>query len=152
TLAESPNWVLCLDADEVFEDSIRAEIGSIVAQQTWDAMAFRLYDFWDEFHYREDTWWKAHDIHRAFLIRVTPQLHLDWPTLDQHSGRFPPSVYKHLTMGMSKVRVKHLGWSTARERHRKYERYQQLDPAGVHGIRAQYDSILDLRPTLRRWE
>lgn len=152
TLAESPTWVLCLDADEVFEDSIRSEIGSIVTQQTWDAMAFRLYDLWDEFHYREDKWWKAHEIHRAFLARVTPQLQLDWPKIDQHSGRFPPSVYKHLKMGMSKVRVKHLGWSTPRERHRKYERYQLLDPASIHGVRAQYDSILDLRPTLRRWE
>lgn len=151
TLAESPNWVLCLDADELFEDTIRSEISSIVSQTTWEAMAFRLYDFWDEFHYREDQWWKAHEIHRAFLTRVTPKLQLDWPRIDQHSGRFPPSVYKQMRIGMNKTRVKHLGWSTPRERHRKYERYQLLDPKSTHGVRAQYDSILDLRPTLRRW-
>jgi hypothetical protein len=151
TLAEAPSWVLCLDADELFEDAIRPEISAILAQDSWDAMAFRLYDFWDEFHYREDKWWNAHEIHRPFLARVTPKLQLDWPVINQHSGRFPPSVYKHLKMGMNPLRVKHLGWSTPRERHRKFERYQLLDPAGIHGNRAQYDSILDLRPTLKRW-
>ena len=30
---------------------------------------FRLYDFWDEEHYREDSLWNAHNVYRLFMIR-----------------------------------------------------------------------------------
>jgi glycosyltransferase involved in cell wall biosynthesis len=151
TLAKEPDWVLSLDADEVFEDAIRGEIRGLIDQTEWDAVAFRMYDFWDAEHYRDDEWWRAHHIYRPFLIRVLPGMPLDWPAAAQHAGRFPQSVME-LPMRMSEVRLKHLGWSTARERHRKYERYRRLDPKAVYGVRAQYESILDLEPVLRRWE
>lgn len=150
TLATEPDWVLCLDADEVFEDAIRGEIRGLIDQTTWDAVAFRLYDFWDAEHYRDDEWWRAHHHYRPFLVRVLPGMPVDWPAAAQHAGRFPPGVME-LPMTTSEVRLKHLGWSTHRERHRKYERYRRLDPQARLGVRQQYEAILDIEPTLRQW-
>ncbi|MFZ5828403.1 MAG: glycosyltransferase [Bacillota bacterium] len=149
-LTMEPDWILCLDADELFEERIRRDLRDLVNQGRFDAVAFRLYDFWDEAHYREDRWWRAHQFYRPFLVRPLPELEASWPARDQHCGRFPTAVAR-LPALQSPVRLKHLGWSRPEDRQRKYQRYMQLDPDGRFGIREQYHSILDPNPHLVRW-
>jgi glycosyltransferase involved in cell wall biosynthesis len=146
-----PDWVLCLDADEVFEPRMTKALRSLVDQDSHDAVAFRLFDFWDQDHYRDDALWSAHRTFRPFLVRVLPTLTDDFQRSAQHCGRWPLAA-SLLRTALSDVRLKHLGWSRPDDRRRKYERYQRLDPNGQHGSRAQYASILDPAPRLVRWQ
>lgn len=151
TIAANPDWILFLDADEMFEDRIRHEIRSLIDQTQFDVVCFRLYDMWDMEHYREDKYWRAHTVYRPFLIRYRPDFPYKWKQTPQHCGRMPANVLE-LPAVRSPIRLKHYGWADPKDRLAKYERYMRLDPEGKYGILEQYKSILDPNPNLVRWE
>lgn len=146
-----PDWILILDADQIFEDRIEKEIAQMLKNPDIDVYSFRLYDFWDESHYRDDHLWNAHTRHIPFLVRYRPEVVYQWKETPQHCGSFPLTIYSFST-GNSPLRLKHFGWSKEEDRTQKYKRYQELDPGAVWGIQAQYDSILDASPHLIKWE
>ncbi|MFO1031753.1 MAG: glycosyltransferase [Planctomycetota bacterium] len=148
--AQRPDWILCLDADEMFESRMAQALRGLVDQDQYDAIAFRLFDFWDQDHYRDDALWRAHRTFRHFLVRNLPDLDDAFRTTAQHCGRWPLAVDR-LRTATSDVRLKHFGWALPDDRVRKYERYRQLDPEGRHGSLAQYESILDPSPNLVKW-
>lgn len=150
TLKTNPDWILVLDADEIFEDKFKTEIHNIIADRSVDAVYFRLYDFWDENHYRDDQYWSAHKFFRPFLIRNKPGAEYKWKETSQHCGRLPLNVfgYKYKT---SQLRLKHYGWVRPDIRKEKYDRYMNLDPGARYGWKEQYESILDPEPNLVTW-
>lgn len=139
-------WILILDADEMFEETMPHRIKEILATNK-DAIYFRLYDFWNESEYRDDDFWKAHEHYRAFIVRHKKDLPYTFAKLAQHCGRFPQETV-HFSYAFSDVRLKHLGWSCQADRKRKFDRYLRLDPHGEFGSMPQYLSILDPHPTL----
>ncbi|WP_348980772.1 glycosyltransferase [Thermincola potens] len=151
TVKTNPDWILILDADEMFEDKVVAEMPKLINQTEFDYYAFRLYDFWDEEHYREDKFWQAHKVYRPFLVRYIPGFVYKWLETPQHCGRFPCNITE-LKGALSPLRVKHFGWANPQDREKKYKRYLKFDPQGVYGIKEQYESILDPAPNLVRWE
>ncbi|NLT95451.1 MAG: glycosyltransferase [Clostridia bacterium] len=151
TISTNPDWILCLDADEIFENRVTDEIPLLINQPYYDYFAFRLYDFWSPTHYREDKYWEAHKYYRPFLIRYQPRFPYKWKESPLHCGRFPANI-TDLPGAVSQLRVKHLGWSTAEDRLKKYQRYMEQDPQGKYGIMEQYQSILDPNPNLIKWE
>jgi hypothetical protein len=147
----SPDWILILDADEIFEDPAVRGLRALAANTAVDVYSFRLYDMWDEGHYREDTYWRAHHYYRPFMVRYIPGFCYEWQETPQHCGRFPRNVMQ-LKRATSDLRVKHLGWMNPADRLAKYVRYKELDPGGRYGIMEQYNSILDPKPNLVAWE
>ncbi|KXG74410.1 glycosyltransferase [Thermotalea metallivorans] len=151
TVATRPDWILCLDADEIFEDRIIDHIDQLMNQSSFDYYGFRLYDLWDETHYREDAYWQAHFHYKIFFIRYQPNYQYTWHETPQHCGRFPNNI--HLLNGCDcHIRLKHYGWANEALRLEKYKRYMTLDPEGKYGDIRQYQSILDERPRLIKFE
>lgn len=151
TVKTNPDWILFLDADEVFEDRIITEIGALINQDSFDYVAFRLYDFWDKDHYREDSCWQAHYYYRPFLIRYLPGFSYRWKETPLHCGRMPYNVTE-LPGINSFIRLKHFGWADPESRARKYKWYLKADPEGKYGVLQQYLSIMDEHPNLVKWE
>ncbi|MFW5980293.1 MAG: glycosyltransferase family 2 protein [Halanaerobiales bacterium] len=145
------DWVLYLDADELFEDKAVKEIRQLINDKTIDIYSFRLYDFWDEEHYREDEYWNAHLRYSPFLIRYQQGFNYTWNNKKLHCGRFPSNIYS-LPMVCSDLRLKHYSWSREGDRKSKYEKYMKLDPGAKYGIMEQYLSILDSEPNLIKWK
>ena len=73
TLKTNPDWILNLDADEMFEKRFVYEIRNLLDQKDYDVFNFRLYDFWNETHYREDPFWRSHLTYRPLLVRYREQ-------------------------------------------------------------------------------
>ncbi|WP_368490418.1 glycosyltransferase family 2 protein [Clostridium sp. BJN0013] len=147
----NPDWMLFLDADEIFEDRICEVVKALINQPNFDYYAFRLYDMWDENHYREDFYWRAHRYYRPFLIRYQPNFNYSWEEKPLHCGRIPQNIFS-LPGCICYVRLKHFGWSTSELRQSKYIRYLEADPEGKYGNLEQYKSIMDKDPTLIKWE
>ncbi|ETT74628.1 glycosyl transferase, group 2 family protein [Paenibacillus sp. FSL R7-277] len=145
-----PEWILNLDGDEMFESGFAEEVDSLLRTEDCDLFCFRLYDFWDDNHYREDKYWRAHLRYRPFLVRYRQDFTYLWNDLPQHSGRLPENIWE-LPHQLSNLRIKHLGWSKQEFRLEKYIRYMQLDPDGKYGWKEQYQSILDEHPRLLPW-
>ena len=146
-----PEWILNLDADEIFESGFEQEIGNILTHDHYDAVYFRLYDMWSETHYRDDDYWQAHHYYRPFLIRYRDELTYSWNNSPLHCGRFPNTI-SHFPYTCHSARIKHYGWAQENDRKRKYERYKKLDPDAIYGWKEQYESILDPTPNLVKWE
>lgn len=150
TIKRNPNWILNLDADEIVEQSFWDNAQKLVDNINYDCYCFRLYDMWDKTHYREDEYWNAHSIFRPFLMRYQPDFNYAWNETAQHCGRFPMNTFS-LPKAESKFRIKHLGWSTVKDRLKKAKRYELLDPDAIYGNKDQYDSIMDVNPNLVKW-
>ncbi len=152
TIKTNPDWILNIDADQIFETKMRDEIYRLINQDEIDVWCFRLYDFWDETHYRDDQMWCAHNTYRSFLIRYKKDFNYTWKETPQHCGHFPQSIYfGGLRIGYSLMRLKHYGWAKEEDRIAKYYRYMKLDPGAKYGNQAHYDSILDTNPHLLEW-
>ncbi len=150
TVRDNPEWIIFLDADEIFEDSFIDGVKDLTRAEDCYAYSFRLYDFWDEEHYREDAYWNAHSVCRPFLLKYKPDYLYEFIMSSQHCGRMPSNIFS-LPNGLSEYRVKHYGWAREEDRLEKYERYMRLDPEGRNGSLAQYRSILDPSPNLIKW-
>lgn len=148
TIQTNPEWILCLDADQMLEKKALSTMPFLVQRGDIDAYYFRLFDFWDETHYRSDVHWRAHETFRPFLIRYRPDVPYEWDNENpQHCGHFPSTVSRFLGSAED-LAIKHYGWATPEDRSAKYERYKRLDPEAKYGEKGQYDSILDPSPHL----
>lgn len=150
TIKTDPEWILNLDADEVPEKRFRQDIVRLINCSGVDAYSFRLFDFWDEEHYRSDGLWFAHTRDWMFLARYKPNIEYRWNAQKLHCGRWPRTVCEFQSV-QTNLRVKHFGWAKPDDRMRKYVRYKKCDPLGIYGSNVQYESILDKNPHLERW-
>ncbi len=132
TISTNPDWIINLDADEIFEDRFAKEVQQLLEQDNFDVYSFRLYDFWNPTHYREDEFWQAHQIYRPFLVRYRKEVNYTWNDVPLHCGRFPENIFE-LPNSISSLRIKHLGWIDPEERLAKFKRYQALDPEAKYG-------------------
>ncbi|KZZ84258.1 glycosyltransferase [Bacillus sp. SJS] len=151
TIATNPDWILSLDADEFFEDGFCEELNKLMHNKEFDLHSFRLYDFWNETHYREDHMWRAHHVFRPFLLKYRPGFSYKWKETALHCGRMPENVFQ-LPNAISPIRVKHFGWSREKDRLEKFKRYLELDSNFHYGVKEQYESILDPHPNLIEWK
>jgi len=153
TVATGTDWILALDADEIFENRMKTEIDSLLNREDVDAWAFRLYDFWgSKEYYRDDHLWCAHKHYGIFLVRNKPDVVPKWRETPVHCGRIPMNVWETHRVANSDIRLKHYGWANADEHLAKYERYMKADGEGIYGSLEQYHSILDKNPHLVKWE
>lgn len=150
TIKTDPDWILNLDADEILEDVFGEQLLQLVNQHDIDLYSFRIFDFWDDTHYREDQHWGAHLMYRPFLLRYKKNFSYTWTDKKQHCGRFPSNIFQ-LPNAISPLRIKHYGWARPELRKEKFDRYLYLDPEGEFGNKEQYKSILDKNPRLVRW-
>lgn len=150
TIKTNPDWILFLDADEMFEPAFKDNIKQLISDSTVDVYYFRLYDFWNETQYRDDIFWSAHHYYRPYLMRYNPNFKYEWKEQAQHCGRLPVNI-SLLPYRTSEMRLKHYGWAKEKDRIEKYERYKKLDPDATYGWKEQYDSILDKNPNLVTW-
>lgn len=151
-LSTSSEWIIILDADEMFEEDGPKQLRELLNHSSdIDYLSFRLFDLWTETHYREDELWQAHKWYRPFIVRNISGFQAKWQETPQHCGRFPINI-SELRGGTSPLRIKHLGWVRPQDRLAKYYRYKQLDPNGTYGNSEQYRSILDPNPNLVLWK
>jgi glycosyltransferase involved in cell wall biosynthesis len=152
-LQYNPDWLIAIDADELYEaDRMNEQLPYLVSQTDADWVGFRFFDMWDdEQHYRDDDNWPAGTSYAPRMFRVKGK-YFRWPEKRRHCGSVPANVI-HGTHGInSSVRVKHLGWMKPDDRNRKYLERLQDDPNNEFYSEETYDAILSPYPTLVKWD
>lgn len=150
TIAIDPDWIIFLDADEIFEDKFKYGVKELMKNDVYDVYLFRLYDFWNSDYYRDDDLWCAHRYYRPFMMRYKKDAVYTFSELNQHCGRMPNNIFDFENIRCS-YRLKHFGWARESDRIQKFNRYMKLDPQGIYGSLRQYNSILDPNPNLVKW-
>ncbi|UNC91156.1 glycosyltransferase [Candidatus Contubernalis alkaliaceticus] len=132
TIQLKPQWILALDADENFEERAEAEFRSLLKQQDFQAVDFRLFDFWNGFQCRVDGGWNPWIKFNRMLVKYDPSLSDQWCQEDLHCGRFPLEYYNIPYAFQSDLRIKHFGWMKIEDRQRKYDFYTNKRPKCQH--------------------
>lgn len=145
-LRHKPDWVLCMDGDEILEDSAPERIFDAIRRCPSDVAVLDLeflYMWNDLEHCRTDGIYARIFHHRLFTTRRQDAAELSFPP-SGYGGNFhcesvPPNLGGRAME--SDVKVKHLGYMCAEDRSRKYEWYKQHDPE--HGRQGYYEHLLD---------
>jgi glycosyltransferase involved in cell wall biosynthesis len=147
------DWIVSVDADEVFEDSFTAE----QAQRLMNApdpqicaYGFHFYTFWDKHNWRQDGIFGKMVGFRMF--RNLPGLRITAGTAKGlHCGNIPtlPVDSRRFTS----FRIKHLGYDSERLRQRKYKFYSTIDrnPDPLLVGSTSYKHLIEKSVSLRPW-
>ncbi len=148
-VAEGPEWILAIDADEMLEPRFRQEKRRLLTQTAHDVLAMRLYEFWNSMtHYRVDKLWNPAGRITPMLVRHRPGARYAWRNQPLHCGRIPVGLAEPYYCGL---RCKHFGYARAEDHRRKYELYVSHDPQGRFTPLSHYQSILDQNAVLAEW-
>lgn len=151
TIETEPDWILALDADELFESAIKKALPLLTGQTSYDLVRFPIYHFWDGLHhYRIDGLWDPLYSKMDCLLRYHKNTPYHWNNRKLHCGRFPAEAYAQPTT-LSPVRLLHLGYAHRAEQHTKYQRYLAADPTGRYCPLSHYQSIVAGTPRLKPW-
>lgn len=149
-LTRNPDWVIAVDADELFEPRLADKVQEYMRSR-YNWIAFRFFDMWnDEGHYRDDEGFKAGP-YGPRMFRVKGIDKFQWSDRRRHCGSIPANLLELPGM-KSDIRVKHLGWLKESDRLRKYKERVAEDPNGKYLARERYEAILDANPTLVKWD
>lgn len=150
TMEFKPEWVMAVDADEIFESDIIKEIPILTAQKRIDLFFFTTIHFWDNlFCYRVDGLWEPALSKTPCLYRLHKDIGYHWPNRKLHCGRFPVECYQH-PLSVSNVPLLHLGYIRKQDQIDKSQRYLSIDPEGRYCPLNHYQSIITL-PRLKQW-
>ena len=133
-----PDWIIPLDADEVFAPEFTREEAEKLMQMeeiAWYFMIVNLYN--DEEHF-------AHDIgiQRFWNIRFfkyLPEYGLQYQHKSLHCGLAPPIAYKY--GWHAPFYIKHYGLMKSEDREMKAQRYDQYDPNAKFKGREYYNDL-----------
>jgi glycosyltransferase involved in cell wall biosynthesis len=149
--AAEPDWILTVDADEIFEDRMQNEVKCLINQCDFDGVEFRMFDFWKSTtHYRVDGLWNPWPRFSLLLARYFPEIEYTWPDRSFHSGRWPMFYRgRGIISFQSDIRVKHYGWARGEEHKEKYRAYKAADPEGKYSSREHLESVLAPQNTVK---
>jgi glycosyltransferase involved in cell wall biosynthesis len=153
-IAEEPDWILILDADEVMEDRFKSELPEMLERGVRENIkwySFAHYHFWaSRKYYRVDKLWKPHN-KAICMFRCEKGLEYFWPNKKFACGRVPISVRNYLGRETS-IRIKHYGYARPEDIKKKYLWYQAQDPEGKYHQKSHLESILDKEVVLEKWK
>jgi len=139
----SPDWLIAVDADELYEVGMAEEVQRIMSQNQADWAGFRFYDFWnDEEYYRDDDMFPAGYGYAPRMFRVGAVKEYLWPDKKRHCGSIPENILQQPGLN-SDIRVKHLGYVKSTDRLDKYIAKTKDDPNNEFYPQEVYEAILD---------
>lgn len=121
----NPDWIIALDADEVFAPEFTRQEAEKLASGTEIAYYFMIVNLYnDEEHFAH-----SKGIQRFWNIRFykyMPEYGLQFQRKSLHCGLGPPITYKY--GWYAPFYIKHYGLMLKEDRLRKAQRYNQYDP------------------------
>lgn len=139
-----PDWVVAIDADEVFAPEFTREKMEELTKRKEIAYHFlvvNLYNDPDHFYHGEgiQRFWNVR------LFKYLPHLGLQYQKKSLHCGLAPPIMYKY--GWHAPYYLEHYGLMLREDRMRKVERYHRFDPNAQFKSRVYYDDLAkDLTP------
>lgn len=141
-----PDWIIALDADEVFCQSFTRNEAEALTQSEEIAFNFLIVNLYnDEHHFAHSS-----GIQRFWNIRFykfLPEFGLQFQRKALHCGLAPPMAYRY--GWHAPFYVLHFGLMLKEDRQRKIERYQKYDPHKIYKSGSYYDELtqdLQMRP------
>jgi hypothetical protein len=139
-LPKKPDWVVCIDADEVLDDRLTREKLEELANRDEVAFEFYCVQLWDkENQMRTDDLWG--NFYNVRFFKCVPEMGSEWKKTALHCGLAPMYAYQYSTE--CEYIFKHYGYMKHEDRIKKDERYKKFDPDARYISERYYKSILE---------
>lgn len=152
----SPDWIISIDTDEYFEDTMAEEVQAIMKSDK-ECAWFRVYDCWNSINiYRRDEWWNPDRNYATRMFRYDKNKKYEWNKQDRHCQSIPINIlerdFSNVYTGVTKMR--HLGWANKYDRLKKYleREAEDRDRNYTWMPKSVYDSILEDEPHMERFD
>lgn len=133
-----PDWVLCLDSDELLDQRIARSGLEELASRNEIAFTFWCIQLWnDDKHMRVDGGWG--NFRNVRFYKHIPEADPSFQRTPLHCGLAPKYAYNWAAD--SEFVFEHYGYMKAADRERKIARYQKYDPKALYHTKEWYDSI-----------
>lgn len=145
--AEPRDWILCIDADELFYPGEGYE--EWLQQDNYYVLGVTFYHMWNKTHYRVDKAWAPVTSSRLFRFHyggVFRERNLATGSEPTYVNHF----IRQRKFAHTDFKMKHLGYMRDEDKKAKYERYMRLDKGDFHSLK-HIESILDEDPQLVEW-
>lgn len=120
----NPDWFLCLDGDEIFENRMKDEILNLTFRNNIEGYFFPIFHFWrGETHFRTDSIWRNQTRFKLFRNRDE---YSAFENKKLHVSSIPEN-FPFEKVQLSNIRLKHYGYSNYSDTVRKYEFYEKED-------------------------
>jgi len=136
---ENPDWIICIDSDEVLDKTLTREKLEELTQREEIAYTFYCVQLWDnEEQMRVDGGWgNFRNVRFYKYVKDTSHLFQNSPL---HCGLAP--IYAYKWAADSEYLFKHYGYMKPEDRKKKVQRYNKYDPNGRYFNKQWYNSIL----------
>jgi len=145
----NPDWVVCVDADEIISDNFTREKAEEMANRKEIAYEFYCVQLWDrEDQMRVDGPWG--NFWNVRYFKFIKGADLSYQNTPLHCGLAPKYAYAWRTQG--ECLFKHYGYMKKEDRMRKVERYAKYDPSSKYRSSEYYNGILSDKPKLKSFD
>lgn len=119
TIVQNPNWILCPDADEIWENRFKTEVRKMM-EGPYNWYSFYRVHFWTRDSYFETNSPKMRSLRLMFrFVPSKPRAFLKMPI---HGARTPAWVFQDNLNGReTDIRIKHFGFVRKEQRLRRIE-------------------------------
>lgn len=140
---KSPDWIVAVDADEIFDVSVTRKSLEDLANRGGIAWQFYIVNYWNDVHHYA----KGLSFWNVRFFKLTPEYGLDFINKPVHCGLAPPMQYRYAND--SPYILWHYGLMDKEKRRKKVERYKQFDPNAVYKSDIYYNALADETPPAR---
>jgi len=144
---ENPDWIVCCDADEEFDETFTRKEVEYYAKLEGIAYYFLIINLWDsEKTFRKDGGWLFWNVR---MFKVRKDLPINYLKTPVHCGLAPRWAYEY---GVQIPHlVKHYGYLKKEDRQKKTKRYKKLDSKQQFQSPSWYESFF-AEPSLEFFE
>ena len=148
-VAHDGDWIIAIDADEIFEDKFKQDVRNLMSKQENNWYSFEICMFWrGRTHYRIDKLWRTPYAQRMFRYIKDSDYRL--PDRKFACGHLPINI-RALQGEKTKYRIKHLAYIDPDDIKKKYDYYINQDPNGRFHQLNHIKSIIDEDIVLEEW-
>lgn len=147
-IATEKDWILISDADEIISQKYHNQIRELISKnQNFTSIAMKLYNMWDDNHYRIDGAWNPNDIKRRLFKFKKSDIWLFDRKIS--CGEVPKYVWQE-SVYLSDIKLKHLAYMKEEDRIKKHKFYMRWADGNSHA-RYHLESIIQ-KPVLEKYE
>ncbi len=147
----NPDWILSLDADEMFESDFSEKLPSFMANKNFTAWGFRIFDHWHTSdYYREDPVWKRHLKYQVRLVKNIKQV-FDWENVTVNAPHYPYQLIEKLKIGYSNIPLRNFSHLNVALNKKKHDIWKEVDIKNIMVSNEYLDSLLDENPLLYKY-
>lgn len=148
--AEAGDWILAIDADEMFYYPDRDYLDTLLTQDRYTVLGVKFFHMWNDVEFRVDKHWEPNISSRLFKFYEGGKFRTSRLACGSEPTYVVSEIKARRFLTNTELSMKHLGYMRDEDKLAKHERYMTFDKGDFHALN-HINSIIDPNPALEKW-